>query len=59
MECVDVVIARQRHAEHVSVSLDTHATIEELLEALFSVQCVLRLYRVRQARYLFHKAIAI
>jgi hypothetical protein len=37
VECVDVAIARQRHAEHMSMTTDVYATIEKLLEVVFSM----------------------
>jgi hypothetical protein len=39
-----MTIARQQYAKHMSVSTDTHATTEKLLEAVLSVLSVPRLY---------------
>jgi hypothetical protein len=39
-----VVIARQQHGKHVSAAKNQHSTIEELLEVVFSVWSVPRLY---------------
>jgi hypothetical protein len=38
-------IDRQRHDKHISAVKNNHATTEELLEAVFSMQFVLRLYK--------------
>jgi hypothetical protein len=38
------VVARQRRDKHVSAATNTHATTEELLEAMFSMQSVSMLY---------------
>jgi hypothetical protein len=35
--------ARQRLNKHISTSTDMHATIEDLLERMFSMQSMLRL----------------
>jgi hypothetical protein len=37
-------IARQRHDKHMSVVMSKYATIEELLEMMFSLRSVPRLY---------------
>jgi hypothetical protein len=37
-EYVDAAIARQQYVKHVSAATDTHAIIEELFEAVFSLQ---------------------
>jgi hypothetical protein len=37
MDPKETAVARQRLYKHVSTATDTHATIEEILEALFSV----------------------
>jgi hypothetical protein len=44
VECIYVTIARQRYDKHVSAAADTHVTIEKLLEAIFPVRSVWRLY---------------
>jgi hypothetical protein len=36
--------ARQRRGKHISAEKNRHATIEELLEAVFSAPSVARLY---------------
>jgi hypothetical protein len=38
-------IVRQRHGKTVSAVMNNHATIEELLEAVFSRRFVSRLYK--------------
>jgi hypothetical protein len=38
-------IARQGLSKHVPVAKNMHTAIEELLEAVFSVQSILKLYR--------------
>jgi hypothetical protein len=40
----ETAVARQRLDKHLAAALDMHATIEELLEALFSVWFVPKLY---------------
>jgi hypothetical protein len=47
-------LVRQRLDKHVSEATDTHATTEELLEVVFSVRSVLRLYS--ESRREFWKA---
>jgi hypothetical protein len=44
MECVDAAIARQQHGKKVSVATDMYATTEELLETMFSMWSVPRIY---------------
>jgi hypothetical protein len=44
MECVDAATARQRHGNNMSAQMDTHATIEELLETMFSMWSMPWLY---------------
>jgi hypothetical protein len=44
VEQEEVVIAGQWHGKHVSVATTQHVTIRELLEVVFSMQSVLRLY---------------
>jgi hypothetical protein len=44
VEFVDVSIARKLKGKHVSVAKDMHGTMEEVLDAVFSVQSVPRLY---------------
>jgi hypothetical protein len=41
---METSIARQRLGKHVPAGTNTQATIEELLETVFSVVSVLRLY---------------
>jgi hypothetical protein len=36
-------VARQQLGKHVSAKTDTHATVEELLESVFSVWSIMRL----------------
>jgi hypothetical protein len=40
--------ARQRHSKHVSAVMCNHAKTEELLEAVFSMRSVPRLYKENQ-----------
>jgi hypothetical protein len=44
VECVNAAIAGQWRSKHVSVATSKHATMEELLDAVFSVQSMLKLY---------------
>jgi hypothetical protein len=44
MEQEEAAIARQRRGKHVSAATNQHATIEGVLEAVFSVWSVPRLY---------------
>jgi hypothetical protein len=54
----ETAIARQRHGKHVSVAVDMHATVEELLEAVFSMWSVPRLYNENLwANYLSHERV--
>jgi hypothetical protein len=43
-------IARQGHDKHVSIAINQHATMEELLEVVFSVWSMLRLYSEAQRK---------
>jgi hypothetical protein len=43
---------RQRHDKHISVVKNDHATTEELLEAVFSMRFMLRLYKENQREFL-------
>jgi hypothetical protein len=43
--------ARQRRGKHVSVVTNNYATTEELLEAVFSVRSMLRLYTENQLEF--------
>jgi hypothetical protein len=38
-------IARQQLGKHVSAVMNNHATTEDLIEAVFSMQSMLRLYK--------------
>jgi hypothetical protein len=40
----ETAVSRQRYGKHVYLAVDTHPTIEELLEAVFYVWFMLRLY---------------
>jgi ribosome-interacting GTPase 1 len=40
----EAATVRQHHDKYVSTAMNQHATVEELLEAVFSVQSLLRLY---------------
>jgi hypothetical protein len=40
VEHADVATARKRHTKHMSMSMDMHAIIEELLEEVFSTWSV-------------------
>jgi hypothetical protein len=44
VEQEEAAIARQRRHKRVSTSTNKHATVEELLEMVFSIWSVLRLY---------------
>jgi hypothetical protein len=44
VEPEEMAVARQWLDKHVSAATDMHATIEELLETMFSMQSILRLY---------------
>jgi hypothetical protein len=44
LEQIDATIARQRCCKHVSAATDMHATVEKLLDAMFFVWAVPRLY---------------
>jgi hypothetical protein len=48
VEKEETTTARQRLSKHASVAIDTHTTLEELLEAVFSVWSEPRLYNVGQ-----------
>jgi hypothetical protein len=52
MELVEAVIARLRHGKHASAATNQHATIEELLQTVFSVWSTQRLYSKEQRRKL-------
>jgi hypothetical protein len=44
--CCDIItwlFARQRLSKHISTATDMYATMEELLEAMFSVQSMVKL----------------
>jgi hypothetical protein len=42
---VEMSNARQAFSKHVPVATTVHTAIEKLLEALFSMQCILKLHR--------------
>jgi hypothetical protein len=44
VETEETAVAKQRINKHVSAPTDTHTTTDELLEAVFYVRAVLRLY---------------
>jgi hypothetical protein len=44
VEPEETAVTRQRFVKHVSAATDMRATIEELLETLFSMRSVLRLH---------------
>jgi hypothetical protein len=44
VEPEETAVARQRLDKHLAAAVDMHAAIEELLEAVFSVWSVLKLY---------------
>jgi hypothetical protein len=44
VEQEDAAIARQQRRKQVSAATNRHATIEELLEVVFSLWCMQRLY---------------
>jgi hypothetical protein len=48
MEAKETAIARQWLSKHVPAATDIYATTEKLLEAVFSMQCVPRLYNEHQ-----------
>jgi hypothetical protein len=43
MELEEMEIARERYNKYISLAMDIHATIEELLETVFSFGSALRL----------------
>jgi hypothetical protein len=45
-------ITRQQHDKHVPTVTDNYTTVEELLEAVFSMWSVLRLYKENQREFL-------
>jgi hypothetical protein len=45
---VDVAIASQQRGKQVSAATNKHTTIEELLEVVFSMRPILRLYNEDQ-----------
>jgi hypothetical protein len=59
MEQAEVAIAKQWHGKHVSTAVNQHATIEELLEAVFSMQSVPRLYSEDQWEKLVSRKLAV
>jgi hypothetical protein len=55
VEQIDAAIAMQRCGKHISAAVNEYATVEELLEAVFSMQSVPRLYRKNQQEMLVRK----
>jgi hypothetical protein len=47
-----MTIARQQNGKCISGVMNNHATIEEFLEEMFSMQSVLRLYKENQLEFL-------
>jgi hypothetical protein len=45
-ELEEMYITRQRLDKHVPVAMATHATMEELLETMFSMGSILKLYKL-------------
>jgi hypothetical protein len=45
MEPKETAIARQRLGKHALAAMDTHATMDELLEAVFIMRSMPRLYK--------------
>jgi hypothetical protein len=45
VKCEDAVCARQWHGKDMSAAKDTHTIIPELLEIMFSMGSVMRLFR--------------
>jgi hypothetical protein len=45
VEPEETAVAREGHGKHATTATDTHATIEELLKALFSLQSAQRQYK--------------
>jgi hypothetical protein len=54
----ETAIASQWHAKHVSMAMATHATIEELLEGVFSMWPVLRLYNEKLRAAIYQRVMA-
>jgi hypothetical protein len=46
-----IIIARQQYGKHVSVVINNHTTTEELLEVLFSMWKLPRLYKEIQLEF--------
>jgi ribosome-interacting GTPase 1 len=44
VENEDAVFARQRHGKHMSAATNTHTRIPELLEKMFSMLSMMRVY---------------
>jgi hypothetical protein len=47
----DTAVASQWHCKHISVEMNQHTTIEELLEVMFSMQSAPRLYKEDQQQF--------
>jgi hypothetical protein len=54
VECVEVATARQRHAKHKYATTDIYITTEELLETVFSMRSMQRVYKENQLRMREH-----
>jgi hypothetical protein len=59
VERIDAAISRQWNDEHVSAAKNQHATIAELLEAVFSMQSLPRLYGEDQREKLISRRLAV
>jgi hypothetical protein len=55
VEQVDAVVARQRCGKNLSAAMNEQATVEELLEAVFSMQSVPKPYSENQQEKLVRK----
>jgi hypothetical protein len=55
--CIPLIVARQRLGKHILAATNTHATIEELLDAAFYVRCVS--YRRKVGEYFFPELVVI
>jgi ribosome-interacting GTPase 1 len=52
----ETAIVRQWHGRCVSIAMNSHAAIEELLEAVFSLQFLLKLYSKNQGKKLLSRS---
>jgi ribosome-interacting GTPase 1 len=55
VEQEEVALVRQRRSKNVSAATNKHATIHKLLEAMFSVRSLPRLYGKDQQQQSSHK----